>query len=108
MYRAHLFTLIALFLFIWTSACGDPEDFEMADSTPIDAPKLYQQHCRACHGEAGQGGIGKPLNGPHIVEMSEAQLFMMIYDGIGLNMPSFKSTLTSDQIAELVVYLRTL
>ena len=39
--------------------------------------------------------------------MSEAQLFMMIYEGIGTAMPSFKSTLSTEQIIGLITHIRS-
>ena len=90
------------------SACGDLDRTGESASTEPDSATLYQQHCSDCHGARGEGGVGRALNGSHLEEMSEAQLFMMIYEGIGSSMPSFKSTLTSEQIAEMVTYIRAL
>lgn len=34
---------------------------QAADPTPIDGARLYRQHCSACHGSDGHGGVGVPL-----------------------------------------------
>ena len=95
--------LLALLL----NGCGESEEETSVDAMSPDGAALYQQQCSACHGARGEGGTGRALNGPHVAEMSDAQLFMMIYEGIGSVMPSFKSTLTTDEIANVVEHLRT-
>ena len=88
-------------------ACGESQELESSSEESLEVTQLYQQHCSLCHGVNGEGGIGRALNTPHISDMSEAQLFMMIYEGIGTAMPSFKSTLSSEQIAELIAHIRS-
>ena len=90
------------------NGCGDADPVTSPPPTEPEISTIYQERCSACHGERGEGGVGKALDGPHIDDMSDAQLFMMIYDGIGTAMPSFKSILTSEQIARIVEYIRTL
>ena len=97
------FSIILLFL----NACGESQYSQSKSEMDLEIPELYLQHCGACHGEDGSGGIGRALNGQHIIEMSEAQLFMIIYDGIGNVMPNFKSTLSTEQISDLIVYIRS-
>ncbi len=94
-------------LFIFLCACGESQELESSSEASLEIPQLYQQYCSSCHGVNGEGGIGRALNPPHISEMSEAQLFMMIYEGIGTAMPSFKSTLSTEQIAGLTTYIRS-
>ena len=93
-------------MFIFLCACGESK-LESSSDESSEVPQLYQQHCSSCHGINGEGGIGRALNGPHIAEMSEAQLFMMIYEGIGTAMPSFKSALSTEQIAGLIIHIRS-
>ncbi|MBU1722691.1 MAG: cytochrome c, partial [Gammaproteobacteria bacterium] len=33
-----------------------------------DGKVLFQQHCSACHGQEGKGGIGLPLSKPAVME----------------------------------------
>ena len=98
--RSVVFTLML-------SGCGESEEETSMGAMSSDGAEVYQQQCSACHGARGEGGTGRALNGPHVAEMSDAQLFMMSYEGIGSVMPSFKSTLTTEQIANVVEHLRT-
>ena len=94
-------------IFIFLCACGESQELESSSDESLEVPQLYQQNCSSCHGINGEGGIGRALNTPHISEMSEAQLFMMIYEGIGTVMPSFKSTLSTEQITGLITHIRS-
>ena len=102
--RSLYFSLV---IFTLLYACGESQELESSSEVSSNVPQLYQQHCSSCHGGNGEGGIGRALNGPHILEMSEAQLFMMIYEGIGTAMPSFKSTLSTEQIIGLITHIRS-
>lgn len=104
----HIRTTLFLITILLMSSCDESQEAEPTKQVTMDGPSLYQQHCSLCHGENGEGGIGKALDGPHIDEMSEAQLFMMIYEGIGSSMPDFKSKLSTDQIVDLIAFLRAL
>lgn len=109
-YRTFFFTypITLLTTLICVIGCGTEKsmDSEM-ESRGKSVSENYIDYCSACHGELGEGGVGKVLNTGHIKEMSEAQLFMMIYDGIGSSMPAFKDQLSSDEIADLVEYILT-
>lgn len=72
------------------------------------AEVIYQERCSMCHGDSGMGGVGKALDSPHLAEMSDGQLFMMISQGIGDRMPGFQDVLSSDEIAELINWIRSL
>ena len=88
-------------------ACDDQSNIE-GDLPMTDGPAIYQENCSVCHGTNGEGGSGKALTSDHINEMTDAQLFMSIYNGIGGVMPAFQSTLTSEEITALVEYIREL
>ena len=98
-----LYSIITLSL----NACGDTEESEFTDNSMLEAPEIYLQNCSVCHGEFGEGKNGRALNTPHIDEMTDGQLFTMIYEGIGTVMPSFRSSLTTEQIVDVVRYIRT-
>ena len=81
---------------------------------------LYQRYCSGCHGADGRGG-GKgfmPHVGPltrkgYIDLIDDASLAMVITEGgeaMGKSgfMPSWKATLSKDDIADVIAYIRTL
>jgi mono/diheme cytochrome c family protein len=69
--------------------------------------------CAMCHGPDGSGSaVGKSMNVPDlrsqvIQKLPDAQLAQIISDGKG-GMPSFRSSLSEDQIHSLVAYIRSL
>lgn len=84
---------------------------------------LYQQYCSMCHGPQGQGNgpaaatmNPKPRNhtdGRYMNTLSDAHLTTVISEGGAAVqrsplMPSWKGTLSPQQIADVVTYLRTL
>lgn len=76
---------------------------------------LYQNHCAACHGATGQGdgaaGLALTPGPANLKDMvphhSDGDLAWKIAKGRGA-MPSWKATLKSRQIWDLVNYLRQL
>jgi cytochrome c6 len=73
----------------------------------------FKTKCAMCHGPDGSGSaVGKSMNVPDlrsqvIQKLPDAQLAQIISDGKG-GMPSFKSSLSEDQIHSLVAYSRPL
>lgn len=91
--------IIAACLLVLT-ACTEPP--------PLDASgqEIFQQVCANCHGEDLSGGIGPPIGaGSNAAEQDDEFLVFTITRGRG-PMPSFDSTLTDEQIARVVDYLR--
>ena len=81
------------------TACGGP---------PTDATgeEIYQQLCSNCHGDDLNGAIGGPIGaGSNAASQDDEFLVLTIERGRG-RMPSFASTLTDDQIARVVEYVR--
>jgi mono/diheme cytochrome c family protein len=72
--------------------------------------EIYTDLCSQCHGDAGQGGIGSVLNTPAYQEtISDTELFSSISDGHpATSMIAWGSVLSSEQIVELVNYIRSL
>ena len=72
--------------------------------------KLYEEHCIACHGEAGKGGIGPQLTGPDRIHGStDGEMFHVITDGVaGTAMKGFKKELTEEMRWNLVNYITSL
>jgi|SRR5579862_1979162 len=78
------------------------------------AADLFKSKCAMCHGPDGKGqtAMGKNLNirdlgSTEVQSQSDADLSKIITDGKG-KMPKYDGKLTSDQITDLVKYIRTL
>ena len=73
----------------------------------------FRTKCSMCHGPDGRGSaIGKSMNvpdlrSPAVEKLPDAALTEIISTGKG-GMPSFKSSLSEDQIHGLVTYVRSL
>jgi cytochrome c6 len=73
----------------------------------------FKTKCALCHGPDGSGSeVGKSMNVPDfrseaVQKLSDAELAQVVSDGKG-GMPSFKGSLTADQIHALVKHIRTL
>jgi cytochrome c oxidase cbb3-type subunit III len=77
-------------------------------STP--GKQTFSSTCANCHGLDGRGGERAPniAERPKVQQLSDAQLFKIIENGIpGTGMPAFHS-LDSANIKAVVAYLRTL
>ena len=81
------------------------------DSPPSSS--TFHTKCAVCHGEDGGGSaVGKTLNvpdlrSPAVQKQTDAALAQLISDGKG-GMPSFKESLSEDQIHGLVMHIRSL
>lgn len=83
------------------------ENWPPGDS--LAGAQVYAAHCAVCHGEQGEGGLGKALVGSQFVQaQSNAGLTSLIQEGRpGTAMTGFSEQLSSQQIADLVAWLRT-
>jgi mono/diheme cytochrome c family protein len=66
---------------------------------------LFTTDCQGCHGDAGQGGIGKKLVGSELVLGKPEDLVHILEKGKGL-MPAFGGKLTPTQILEVTNFVR--
>jgi mono/diheme cytochrome c family protein len=72
----------------------------------------FRAKCTMCHGPDGAGSqVGKTMNvpdlrSPAVQKQTDAELAQIISDGKG-GMPSFKSSLSEDQIHGLVTHIRS-
>src|SRR5882762_9473328 len=73
----------------------------------------FRTKCAMCHGQDGSGSeVGKSMNVPNlrspaVQKLPDAELAQVISNGKG-GMPSFKSSLSEDQIHSLVAHIRSL
>jgi mono/diheme cytochrome c family protein len=95
--------LAALLAYAPVAAAGSRKSEMKAQGAALFADK----GCSHCHGAAGFGGSD---SGPDLSqvrkELKPAEIAQQIHDG-GKNMPAFGDSLSSDEIAELVQYLRS-
>ena len=79
----------------------------------VASTATFRTKCATCHGRDGSGSkFGNSLNvldlrSPVAQKLSDAQLAQIIADGKG-PMPSFKNSLSEDQIYGLVTYIHSL
>jgi mono/diheme cytochrome c family protein len=98
----------------------------MADTSPNTPGKvrrgalLFERHCVACHGLSGRGTgpagqdlAPAPANlawlAPAPVGRSDPYMYWAIAEGgkpVGSGMPSFKGTLSADEIWSVIAYIR--
>ncbi len=97
-------------------ARGDAMPVPAADSP---GAKLYAQHCAQCHGDQGEGvpGIYAPLAGSRAVTMRvSANLVHLVLEGgfppstagnpRPYGMPPFATVLSTEEVAQLLSYVR--
>ncbi len=65
-----------------------------------EAAGLYDANCAACHGTAGEGGVGPSLKD---TAYNFDATIAVISNGVG-SMPGFSSGLTEDQIKDIAAY----
>src|SRR5882762_8945341 len=98
---------VGLTLFVVSIVRANPGPDGAASST------TFRTKCAMCHGPDGSGSeVGKSMNvpdlrSPAVQKLSDAQLAQIISDVKG-GMPSFKSSLTEEQIHALVAHIRSL
>ena len=97
-----------IFVALAASACSPREGktAQVADPTR----ELFQRNCAACHGHEGEGRQIGTLTVPSLREGraatdTDARLLTQIHDG-GNGMPPFKYSLTDEQIADLLRFVR--
>ena len=101
-------SFLILCVVLAASACspGGDKTAQAADPTR----ELFERNCAACHGREGEGRQIGTLTVPSLREGRaagdpDARLLTQIHDG-GRGMPPFKDTLTEEQIADLLRFVR--
>jgi len=123
MYKTHMrtaiFALLATLSLTWASAKAN-------DSALEEGKIIYQQRCFQCHGMEGKGdgtaavylprrprdftaGLFKlKTSMPDIMRARDEDIYNAISEGLLANgMPSWKNTLTAEEINSLVVYVKS-
>jgi len=103
--------LLALFLGLTLFVASIVRANPVPDGAASSA--TFRTKCAMCHGADGSGSaVGKSMNvpdlrSPVVQKMPDAELAQVITDGKG-GMPSFKSSLSEEQIHALVAQVRSL
>ena len=103
--------LLALFVGLTLFVVSIVQAKPGSDSAASSA--TFRTKCAMCHGPDGSGSaVGKSMNVPDlrsqvIQKLPDAQLAQIISDGKG-GMPSFKNSLSEDQVHSLVAHIRSL
>lgn len=100
---------------------GKTNPLEPTEAHTARGKQRYKTHCASCHGASGHGdgdaGASldpRPANIARFSKMrmaSDEYLYWTIAEGgapLGTAMPPFKAALDSDQIWEIILYLRTM
>lgn len=86
-----------------SSTVNDSDD-ELVSADPEKGLALYESNCLACHGDQGASGH----NGPNLQESpmtsDKNAVIAQILNG-GTSMPSFKETLTEEEIEAIAAYI---
>ena len=102
-----LVVFVGLTLFVASIVQANPGPDSAASSA------TFRTKCAMCHGQDGGGSeVGKSMNvpdlrAPTVQKLSDAQLAQTISNGKG-GMPSFKNSLSEEQIHDLVAHIHSL
>lgn len=112
--RGSIVPLLGATVGVWV--CLSPV---LASSEELGRGKMiYEGHCEACHGSGGKGDgpMGKvlrppatDLTSPASKKKTDRELLAIIGNGIpGTAMSSWKTTLSEQEMREVVAYIRSL
>ncbi|MDQ5835296.1 MAG: cytochrome c [Acidobacteriota bacterium] len=104
----RLAAFILLFVALFAPACSPREEKPARAADPTR--ELFQRNCAVCHGQQGEGRQLGTLNVPSLrtgraVTDPDERLLAQIQNG-GNGMPPFKYSLTDEQIADLLRFVR--
>jgi len=91
---------------------GRLSTFAFDDNSRMAGQKSYTLNCMSCHGTPGKSNYLNLVPAPgdpateKIQRNNDGELFFKVYTGRG-QMPSFRSVLTSDEVWNIVSYLRS-
>ena len=96
-----------------TALSGSIMNANAAQGSAAASTATFRTKCAMCHGPDGAGSeVGKSMNVPdlrlqEVQHLADAELAQIISEGKS-GMPSFKSSLSTDQIQALVRHVRAL
>ena len=82
----------------------------MTKRSVTEGKKQFEQHCVACHGKGGKGGIGPGLTSAMKIHgSSDGEIFHVITEGVsGTAMKGFKEQLPDKDRWHLVNYIQSI
>jgi mono/diheme cytochrome c family protein len=112
---AFMGLLIVLFAFILLLESSSRADAREAHGDELEAlgAEVYATHCTACHGAAGEGGIGPALNSQQfLTSADDSQIRALVTVGIpGSQMSAYSidygGPLTAEDIAGVASFIRS-
>ncbi len=83
------------------------KDWPVGD--PVNGETIYVDACKSCHGDAGQGGVGRKLKpNQYVQDNTNADLFQFMLVGRdGTAMRGWQDRLSESQLADVIAFLRT-
>ena len=81
----------------------------VAETTAIDASKIFAERCSGCHGKNREGvsGLAPALTPERLAAVSDTEIKETISGGrSGTVMPAFESTLSPEQINALLRFIK--
>jgi cytochrome c6 len=111
----HVIFVFAVLLLFFVGLTFFVASIVRADSgqNGASSASTFRAKCVVCHGQDGGGSqVGKTINvpdlrSPEVQKQTDAELAQIISDGRG-GMPSFKGSLSDDQVHGLVTHIRSL
>jgi mono/diheme cytochrome c family protein len=101
--------LIGVTALVLAACGGDPHpDVTMdRDAASVAAGEaIFAESCAVCHGEGMEGGTGPALVDAELGH-PDSDFIVFVTDGKGSEMPAFGDTLSSEEIASVVDYVRS-
>jgi mono/diheme cytochrome c family protein len=94
---------------------AEPASADLTPARPADVARLYDKHCRSCHGANGRGEdlrAGLPTmpdftSAAWHMGRTEADLGRAITEGSDPVMPAFREKFTKEQVEALAAHLRS-
>jgi len=105
-----IFVTVAGIIIILTYACSQNNEPTLKETPETSkGAKLFATYCKGCHGEGATGDIGPNLTDDKWrYGGTDEDIFTTISNGRPGGMPSWKNTLSEDDIKELIEYIRSL
>jgi mono/diheme cytochrome c family protein len=94
---------VLLALPVALAACGDPTGVTSLTGDATAGKALYAANCQSCHGPSGTARA----NAAGEAKSDPAEAAAVILNGKE-EMPAYASTLSHQQVADLLAYLKTL
>jgi len=96
------------------------ETQRFAEGNAENGAPIYKRYCKGCHGKDGRGGAHTFM--PHVHNLTKKDYIELVPDGflytviaeggeaVGKNsyMPAWKNTLSTEQIKDVIAYIRTM